>query len=235
MSDTRGHVERGEVGVGADAGQRVVGGRAEELEDEIELVVDLGAGKERLAADHLVEDAADAPHVDVRRVVGGAEEHVGRPVPQSDHLVRVGLGGYGLGARQPEVGELELAARIDEQVLRLEVAVQYLLGVAVGEAAQQLEEEQAYVAHAHDVGAVVHVLLEVALEVLEDERERLVRVDDVVQRDDVGVLELLEQRDLAYRRARRALLVLETDLFERHKRAVYCTLALVHGRIRALQ
>ena len=52
--------------------------------------------------------------------------------------------------------------------------------------------------------------------VFEDERERVLRVHDIVQRDDVGVLELLEQRDLADRRARRALLVLQSDLRDRH-------------------
>ena len=44
----------------------------------------------------------------------------------------------------------------------------------------------------------------------------MLRVHDIVQRDDVGVLELLEQRDLADRRARRALLVLQSDLRDRH-------------------
>ena len=38
------------------------------------------------------------------------------------------------------------------------------------------------VVHAENVAAVVHVLLQVLLQILEDERQRLVRVHDVVQR-----------------------------------------------------
>jgi len=112
--------------------------------------------------------------------------------------------------------------------------VQDLARVAIRQAAQQLKQEQLDVARAHYVAAVVHVLLEVALQVLEHERERLARVDDVVEGDDVGVLELLEQGGLADRGARRALLMLQPDLLERHVRVVDATLALVHGGVRAL-
>ena len=83
-----------------------------------------------------------SPHVDRRRVDGGAEQHVRRPVPQRDHLVAVRLGGHRLGARQTEVRQLQLAQLVDEQVLRLEVPVQHPVLVAVGQAAQQLEQEQ---------------------------------------------------------------------------------------------
>lgn len=48
--------------------------------------------------------------------------------------------------------------------------------------------------------------------IFEDESERALRVHDVVQRHDVRVLKLLEQRDLADRCARRALFVLQPDL-----------------------
>lgn len=70
-----------------------------------------------------------------------------------------------------------------------------------------------HVVHVHDVPTVVHVLLQVLVlhkdrhrqsprrrrnrprcsyQVLEDEHQALVGVDDVVQRDDVGVLEVLQ-------------------------------------------
>ena len=42
---------------------------------------------------------------------------------------------------------------------------------------------------------------------------------DVMQSDDVGVLQLAEQRDLPNRCARRTLLVLQPDLLQRHQRA----------------
>ena len=46
------------------------------------------------------------------------------------------------GRRRTEVCEFQLSAVVDEQVLRLEVSVEDPPSVAVGEAAQQLEEEQ---------------------------------------------------------------------------------------------
>lgn len=40
------------------------------------------------------------PHVDGRGVLCGAQEHVGGPVPQSHHLIGVGLCGNRLGSGQ---------------------------------------------------------------------------------------------------------------------------------------
>jgi hypothetical protein len=91
-------------------------------EDTVELV-DLGvAGEERLLGDHLSEDDTDGPDVHRRRVHLLTEQDLGRAVPQRDHLVRVFLDGETEGARQSEVGDLELARIVYEQVLRLQVA-----------------------------------------------------------------------------------------------------------------
>lgn len=81
-----------------------------------------------------------------------------RPVPQGDHLVGVSVAGHTLGARQAEVGQLELAGAADEQVLRLDVAVQHAAPVAVGQAAQQLEQEQPRVARLQSARVPLHVL-----------------------------------------------------------------------------
>ena len=56
-----------------------------------------------------------------------------------------------------------------------------------------------------DLGMLVHVLLEVHVEVLEDHVELVVRVHHVEELDHVGVLELLQQGDLADGRAGDAL------------------------------
>ena len=50
--------------------------------------------------------------------------------------------------------------------------------------------------------------------VFEDERQRRLCVYDVVQGDDVGVFELLEQRGLPDGREGGALLLLKTDLLQ---------------------
>ena len=73
----------------------------------MELVLDRGAGEERAAAGHLVENASHAPHINGGGVLGGAQQHVRRPVPQRHHLVAVRLGRHALGPRQAEVSELK--------------------------------------------------------------------------------------------------------------------------------
>ena len=49
------------------------------------------------------------------------------------------------------------------------------------------------ISHGHHPAALVQVLLQVAIDVLEDERQGSPGVDDVVQGDNVHVLEVLEQ------------------------------------------
>lgn len=116
------------------------------LKDFVQLIVGVpDAGKYGHASDHLHEDAAHPPHVQRGGVLRAAEEDVGRPVPQGDHLVGVGVAGHGLGPGQAEIGQLQLADLADEEVLGLDVAVQHQPFVAVREAAQQLEEEEAHV------------------------------------------------------------------------------------------
>ena len=82
------------------------------------------------------KNASRGPHVDRGRVELGAEEDVRRAVPQRDDLGRVAPHRDAERPRQPEVGQLQLAALVDEQVLGLQVAVQDVAAVAVREAAQ---------------------------------------------------------------------------------------------------
>lgn len=46
------------------------------------------------------EFSVNPPHVDGCGVFCRAQQHVGGPIPQSHHLVGVGLGGHGLGSGQ---------------------------------------------------------------------------------------------------------------------------------------
>lgn len=62
----------------------------------------------------------------------------------------------------------------------------------------------------------IHVLLEVALAILEDEDEFGFGVDDVVEADDVDMLEFLHEGDLADGSRRRPLFCIEVDLLERN-------------------
>ncbi len=67
--------------------------------------------------------------------MSGAEQHVGGSVPEGDHLVAVCFSGHTLGTGQSEVGQLQLALVVDEQVLRLQVSVQDSARVAERQAA----------------------------------------------------------------------------------------------------
>ena len=115
--------------------------------------------------------------------------------------------------------------------------MQYAVRVTVGDALQHLEQVGLDEAEREAALALIqlHVLLEVLVEELEDEKELVVLVYDVEQLDDVEVVELLEQRDLAYGRARHAVrLRVEADALERDHGAARVVLGLVHHAVRAL-
>ena len=174
------------------------------------------------------KNASRGPHVDGGRVELGAEEDVRRAVPQRDDLGRVAPHRDAERPRQPEVGQLQLAALVDQQVLGLQVAVQDVAAVAVREAAQQLKpgmkvpfernctsrkfkiakfnlHERLHNVRVNLAVEGVEVLLEVLVAVLEDQGEFAVRVEDVVEADNVAVVQLLEQADFAQRGRRDAL------------------------------
>lgn len=89
--------------------------------------------------------------------------------------------------------------------------------------------------HAILVGVQLHVLLEVQVEVLEDKEELVVGVDDVQQLDDIQVVELLEQRDLANGRARHSVrLRVQPDALQGHHLARRVVLGLVDHAVHAL-
>ena len=77
------------------------------LKDEMKLILYCRTWEEWSSAGHLVENAAHAPHINGGGVLGGAQQHVRRPVPQRHHLVAVRLGRHTLGPRQAEVSELK--------------------------------------------------------------------------------------------------------------------------------
>lgn len=130
----------------------------------------------------------------------------------------VGAQGYTKGTGQTKVGQLQVTLLVDQQVLRLEVAVQDAMGVAEADAMAELIHEllddlgaQAQVcelvtgARGQSAASTairhrqsLHVLLEVEIEEFADEIELVtVGVNNVKQADNVGVSHLLEQRDFA--------------------------------------
>lgn len=147
-------------------------------------------------------------------------------------------------ASKTEICKLEVAVLVDQQVLWLQIAVQYSMGVAVAHTLAQLHHElldhvrvhaqlltrqpralgQGLAAPTIADWQCLHVLLQVEVEELEDEVELVaVGVYDVEQADDVGVVHLLEQRDLANGSRGDALIFgFEADLLERDDALVLC-------------
>lgn len=102
---------------------RAFGGRAHEPEDFEQLVLVRRAREEWSTREHLRHDAPGAPDVDAGVVGTGAEEDVGRAVPQCHDFVAEGVDGDAEGAREAEIGEFELALVVDEEVLGLEITM----------------------------------------------------------------------------------------------------------------
>lgn len=117
-----------------------------------------------------------------------------RSVPAT-YLVRERIHWHAKRPRQTEITKLQLTLAIDQKVLGLEVAMEDSVLMAEGSAFKQLVHETT---HSHGVkGTVlamrVHVLLKILFTILEDEDKLGLRVDDIVQPDNVGVLELLHE------------------------------------------
>lgn len=222
-----------------DLGPHLLGGRAEHLED-LEDLVDLRvAGEQGLALRHFGENAPDGPHVDARGVLLAAQEDLRRPVPERDHLVRVRPERHAERPGKPEVGDLQVPLLVDQQVLRLEVSVQHPVRVAVVDALHELHHELLHhvLAHALALWNRLHVLLEVHVEKLKHQVDLVrVRVHNVVERNDVVVSELLQQRDFSDRRRRDPLVLrLEPDLLESNYPVVVLRVdRLVHHSVRPL-
>mmetsp|Transcript_5011 Transcript_5011/g.8544 ORF Transcript_5011/g.8544 Transcript_5011/m.8544 type:complete len:261 (-) Transcript_5011:25-807(-) len=179
-----------------DAGPLVGGRGAPDFEDFVELVLLVLAGEQGSLRHDLGEDAADGPYVDRGVVVFRAHEDVGGPVPEGHDLVGEVLHGDAESSSQAEVSQLEHSLPVDEQVLGLEVSVQHLVLVALGDSIKQLVKEGLdLVFHEGSLG-LVKELLEVLVEELEDECELLISVQHINQSYDVGVLELLEESNL---------------------------------------
>ena len=102
----------------------------------------LVAGEEHHAGEELREDAARRPDVHLRAVLRRAEKQLGRTVPERDHARGV-VDDHRVvdEARQPEVRQLQVAGAGDEDVGRLEVAVNDVVGVQIIQHRKQLEHD----------------------------------------------------------------------------------------------
>lgn len=83
------------------------------------------------ALQELGEYASDGPEVDTCAVEARAIEQLGRPVPARHHEASEKHVAYGKFARQAEVRDLQLAAHVHQQVVRLHVLPQKALAIVI--------------------------------------------------------------------------------------------------------
>ncbi len=102
---------------------------AHNAEDTDELVFVGGAGEERASGVHFCHDAAGGPDIDAGVVGAGAEEDVRGAVPEGYDFVGECVNGDSEGSGKTEICELQLAFEIDEEILRLQIAVQDSVGM----------------------------------------------------------------------------------------------------------
>ena len=201
-----------------NAGPGTFRGRSHQPKDLLQLVFVRRSREEGSSRVHLCHDTTCGPDVDAGVVGPATQEDVRGTIPQGDNLVGERVDGDTEGPCKTEIGELELALLVDEEVLGFEVSVEDAILVAEGDAPKELVHERldGDIVQLPAVAIGVHVLLQVLVHVLEDEHQFVFRVDDIVEGDDALVLQLLHQRDLADGRRRRSLLRVKVDLLQGH-------------------
>ena len=147
--------------------------------------------------EHLVEDDADRVAVAGRRHLVAARLLRREVLRRADDRARLGHVRLGAGARDAEVGHLEVAVLGHEDVLRLHVAVHHVAPVGGAERREDLLGEVDRLQR-RQRGAPADDLLEVRpRQVLHHDVVAAVRLPAVVDGDDVRVVEAGRRRGLA--------------------------------------
>lgn len=127
----------------------IVWGSAEKLGDDGELVDMVLAREEGLALQHLGENAAGTPDIDLDIVLLPSEHDLGGAVVTSRNIARhLRI----LDTRKAEIANLQVAVLVDQNVTWLQVTVNNTGGVNVFETALILELVIAVVFHATLIG-----------------------------------------------------------------------------------
>mmetsp|Transcript_11313 Transcript_11313/g.42246 ORF Transcript_11313/g.42246 Transcript_11313/m.42246 type:complete len:234 (+) Transcript_11313:467-1168(+) len=137
---------------------RLVRGRAQRLEDALELIRLIPAHEQRGSPEDLPEDASGRPHVDSVRILPCTQEQLRRAVPDRHDLCSHELR-RAMEPRQPKVGDLHDALVVDEQVGRLQIPMQDEIRVAVLQPLQQMLEQRLAVARRQELALIPQKLL----------------------------------------------------------------------------
>ena len=114
------------------------GGGAENLDDFDELINPRLSGKEWLAKQELRKNATGGPDVNAGAVIGGTEDQLGCPVITGADVCYIGFIGDQLFGASPITEFQHIGGRVDQQVLRFDVAMADAERVDVAEGTQQL-------------------------------------------------------------------------------------------------
>lgn len=182
-----------------DAGPGALRGGAHQSEDFLELVFVGSAGEEWTACVHLRHNATGGPDVNAGVVCAATQQDVRGPVPERDNFVGEGIDWDTKGTSKTEIGEFELALVINEKVLGFQITVQDAVFVAEGNSLEKLVHEgfDGDVVKLTASAAGIHVFLQILIHVFKDQHELVLGVDDIVEGDNVIMLQLLHERDLA--------------------------------------
>jgi len=116
----RGHAVSAQLPTSA-AGPRLLGSRAHDLENLVDLI-DLAIPREEWPlGHHLGHNGPHGPQVHGQRVSLGAQQDLRGAVPEGHHLVCEGTDGGHEGASQAEIRQFELSVTRDQEVLGLEI------------------------------------------------------------------------------------------------------------------
>mmetsp|Transcript_2774 Transcript_2774/g.9782 ORF Transcript_2774/g.9782 Transcript_2774/m.9782 type:complete len:392 (-) Transcript_2774:343-1518(-) len=219
-----------------DRGHVVRRRAARHLEDAVQLVHRRVTREDRLASQHLAQNASERPHVDTLAVPRRAKQDLRRAVPARRHVVgELHRGRVADGAREAEVAELERVVGVDQQVLWLDVSMHDVVPVAPFDGAAQLEDVPPHKLGHEPVLVLLQHLQQVLLDVLEDEVQLAFPPERFLQTHDVGLPQHAQDLHLAQRRLAHDLVVLRLlELLDREDLARLLVAALEHDAVRPL-
>lgn len=194
------------------------------------------SGEEGSLLSHFGENAPGGPQVDAEGVVFLRKEDLRAPIPKRNDLVRVGFYRHAECSGEAEVSELDrLPILTDQQVLRLQVPVEYPVRVEEHEGLQDLVRETLRLLRWQSRPLLLHILLEVILEVLEHQVELLLRKQHFLELYDVRVFEVLEEGNFPNSRTWDAIILLfKSNLLNCYDFVCFCVLCLVYDTIGSL-
>ena len=178
----------------------------------------------------------------------GGKKDLRAPVPQSHHLMSIGLDGQAKCPGQTKVSQLDrLAVFTDQQVLWLQVSVEDPVRVQEHQRLADLVEERLSLLGRQGSALFLHILLEIELQILENKVQLVLGEEDFLEPkrllvtkalhllNDIRVLEVLQKTDFPYCGRRDSIVLLfESNLLDGHEFASLQVLCLVHDAIGSL-